>query len=201
MNNARITFFREDVWPRLVPSEGPGLGHSRSIGHCWEMRFRTILETRVIGRGVQREGVSLSGPGRGALCLEGLGSGPHSSPLLLLSLSQQVQPSQAGDAPSLRCFCFACDPAGALRSPGHWGAASSAASAPPLPSPPKSGPLSLGTAGIREQIILIVGAALREFSSIPGLCPRDTRSNARCLHDQNVCRCCQMHPGRKDGPH
>ena len=51
------------------------------------MRFRTILETRVIGMGVQREGVSLSGPGQGALCLEGLGSGPHSSPLLLLSLS------------------------------------------------------------------------------------------------------------------
>lgn len=76
MNNARITFFREDVWPRLVPSEGPGLGHSRSIGHCWEMRFRMILETRATGMVVQREGASLSGLGQGALCLVRVGVWP-----------------------------------------------------------------------------------------------------------------------------
>ena len=81
MNNAHITFFREDVWPRLVPFEGPGLGHSRPIGHCWEMRFRTILETRVISKGVQLEGVSLSGPGWGALCLVRVGVWPTQLPL------------------------------------------------------------------------------------------------------------------------
>lgn len=62
MNNARIAFFGEDVWPSLVPSEGPGLGHSHSTGHCWEMKFRTILEIRVTGEMVQQERVSWFGP-------------------------------------------------------------------------------------------------------------------------------------------
>lgn len=50
------------------------------------MRFRTVLETRVIGMWVRREGVSWSGAGVGKPCvLQGLGSGPGSFPLPLLS--------------------------------------------------------------------------------------------------------------------
>ena len=44
------------------------------------------------------------------------------------------------------------------------------------------------------------GRRCGRLSSTPGLCPRDTRSNARCPHEQNVCGCCQMHPGSKVGP-
>lgn len=83
MNDARIAFFQEDVWPRLVPR--PSLGHSRSIGHCWEMRLRVVLETRVIGMWVRREGVSWLGQAWGSpVFCEGWGLA-HAAPPCLSS--------------------------------------------------------------------------------------------------------------------
>lgn len=79
MNDARITFFQEDVWPRLVPR--PSLGHPHSTGHCWEMRLRAVLEARVIGMWVRRAGVSWPGQAWGSpVFCKGWGLA-HTSPL------------------------------------------------------------------------------------------------------------------------